>query len=331
MAGLTGDSPWGMDYIGATRFLNRNASGILVALLDAGMDVKNPVFEGNIWSSSNRANGINPAVIRAEDATHSYYGIDFTDPSLLLANPLPDDYERYHAAQVASIIGGRPTPPHFHGGVAHSLKIMPLKVQPIHHGCAIEPVVKAVEFAMSHGVHIMNCSFIHYGLDERLEAVFKEATAKGILVVAAAGNDDVDLENYPGYPGILDSCSVLTVGAIQSDVNDHLSHCSNFGSSVDIAAPGDGGLYEGPHKRLKHPPGKTSFAAAYVSGAAALIWAQVVDKGLPRREQSNRVRELILNGARRVAPFKETGDFDPRVKTWGSGNPILDMSFLATN
>lgn len=320
-----------MNYINATRISNRNASGILVALLDGGLDVMNPVFEGNIWSSSHKVDRIEPVATKPEIAVHPFYGIDFTDPSNLRSNPLPCELEPYHATQVASIIGGKPTPVFAQGGIAHSLEIMPLKVMPAFNGCAIEPVVKAVEFAMAQGVHILNCSFILYGQDPRLKAVFKEAIESGILIIAAAGNDDEDIENYPGYPGNLDSHSVITVGAIQSDLIDHLSHCSNFGSLVDIAAPGDGGLYTGPHKRLKHPPGKTSFAAAYVSGVAALVWSQVVDKGLSRPEQANKVRELILNGARRVTPLEETGDFDPRVKTWGDRNPVLDMSFLVSH
>lgn len=328
MGDLKGDPPWGIDYINATQVPNRNASGILVALLDGGMEVGNPVFEGNLWSSSQSFNHIDLGFTGAENTDQSLFGIDFTDPSNLKPNPVPDEIEPSHATQVASIIGGRPVSDHWHGGVTHSIKMMPLKVQPPHQGCAVESIVQAVSFAIKQRVHILNCSFIQYGQDPRIDSVFRKAIAAGMLVVAAAGNDDANLENHPGYPANIDSDSVLTVGAIQSDIIDHLSPCSNFGSLVNIAAPGDGGLYIGPHKRLKHPPGKTSFAAAHVSGAAALVWSQIMDKGLSRLEQVKRVKELILKGARYTCPVKETGDFELQVKTWGVGNPILDLSFL---
>ena len=324
-----GNCHWGLEYINATRIPNRNAGGILVAVLDGGMDVSHTIFQGSIWRDPRNKSqkfGVNSD---PEKSFEGIYGIDFTDPLNPRPNPVADRLVPHHATRVASIIGGRPVTDVFQGGVAHSVQIMSLKVQPTRLEDSVEAVIKAVRFAIDQGAHILNCSFVIYGKDEKLAAAFEEAQHRGVLVVAAAGNEDEDLRGYPGYPAAINLDYFITVGAIRSDLQDHLSHSSNYGPLVHLAAPGDGGIHLASEKEGTIHPGKTSFAAAYVSGAAALIWAQRVDPSKSRVGQAQEVRELMLSRARQVNPCISTGEIDLRTKTWGIKNPVLDLSFLS--
>ncbi len=321
---------WGMDYIGATRIHNRDASGILVGLVDGGMDVTHRIFEGNLWTRNCHQHSPRQGGSSRLEEVNAGRVIDFTQFSPDCSNQVSGSLAMNHGTQVASIVGGRPVEGIFQGGVAHSLKILPLKVQPISPEHAVDAICMAIQYAIEQEVNILNCSFIIYGKNDRLKSIFEKAIQSGMLIVAAAGNEDENLEEYPGYPASLTSNSLITVGAIQSGFPDHLSACSNEGALVDIAAPGDGELYLSAHKRVEHPPGKTSYAAAYVTGVAALVWARLVDRSLTRREQTQKVKEVILCHARKVIPRLKTGNPNPRIKTWGDGNPILNTRFLGS-
>ena len=60
-------SHWGLDYINVTLVQNRNAGGILVAVLDGGMDVRNDVFAGNVWSDSKAVSKIAGTIPRVDE------------------------------------------------------------------------------------------------------------------------------------------------------------------------------------------------------------------------------------------------------------------------
>src|SRR6185369_16552560 len=103
-----------------------------------------------------------------------------------------------------------------------------------------------------------------------VEAAVKDALAKGVVVVAAAGNTGRAEQIYPAaLPG------VIAVAGIDIDGN-HVSS-SSTGSFVSVAAPGDAnvaGAARDGTGYLRDDKGGTSFAAALVSGTAALIRAR---------------------------------------------------------
>lgn len=134
-----------------------------------------------------------------------------------------------------------------------------------------------VAWAVAHGARIVNVSI--EGPDcSPLRSAVAEAWSRGALVVAAAGNEgDADKEYPAAYDGV--------VSVAATDNADRRTTFSNRGAEwVDLAAPGDRVYTTCP--TYATPLGctdygyvsGTSFAAALVSGIAALVWSQVSDQ-----------------------------------------------------
>ena len=124
-------------------------------------------------------------------------------------------------------------------------------------------ILKGLDYAAAHGAQIVNMSFAgpEDGLIERGIAA---AAARGILMVAAAGNGGP--KSPPLYPAA--NPNVMAVSA--TDAQDRLFAASNRGSHIAIAAPGVDIFLPAPNEKYQMTSG-TSFSAAYVSGLAALM------------------------------------------------------------
>ncbi|MBK9293406.1 MAG: S8 family serine peptidase [Oligoflexia bacterium] len=140
----------------------------------------------------------------------------------------------------------------------HALKVIDLNgdVYP-------QAVAKAIEYAISNSIKIINCSW--YVETTETRESFKLAQEAGILVVVAADNDGKNLDIDVGYPASFNFNNMLNIAATTN--NDKLTIMSSWGRKfTHIGAPGENILAGG-----KVMSG-TSQAAAHVSGAAALIW-----------------------------------------------------------
>jgi hypothetical protein len=127
-------------------------------------------------------------------------------------------------------------------------------------------IAKAIYHAIDSGAAVINLSLGTYEDSYLLRTACAAASAAGITIVAAAGNDSTFLPIYPAaYPG------VISVSAV--DTLDEIAGFSNFGDSIDVCAPGvemysslsggyDWGTWTG-----------TSFAAPLVSATCALLLA----------------------------------------------------------
>jgi hypothetical protein len=133
-----------------------------------------------------------------------------------------------------------------------------------------EQVVAAIEYAASFGVRIANASYGGYTYSSAEKAAID---ASGLLLVAAAGNDGMDIDQSPTYPAAYTSPNILTVASI--DNTGHYSWFSNVGrTSVDLAAPGEDVLVaiaatSSTAAAWAFENG-TSFSAPHVTGVAAL-------------------------------------------------------------
>ena len=123
-----------------------------------------------------------------------------------------------------------------------------------------------VLYVATHGAKIINCSWGGSNASSIAQDLINHVTFDlGCLVVAAAGNSNVE---SPLYPAAYDN--VLSVAA--SDENDVRSTFSNYGGTIDITAPGTN-IYTTTFDNSYGQDGGTSFSAPIVSGAAALLWA----------------------------------------------------------
>ncbi len=124
-------------------------------------------------------------------------------------------------------------------------------------------ILKALDYAASHGARIVNMSFAG-PKDALIERSIAATAAKGIVLVAAGGN--AGPKSPPLYPAA--NPNVIAVSA--TDAQDRLFAASNRGGHIAVAAPGVDIFLPAPDEKYQMTSG-TSFSAAYVSGLAALM------------------------------------------------------------
>ncbi len=163
-------------------------------------------------------------------------------------------------------------------GVAFGCKLIPIKAAGADND-NISEGPEGMHYASTHGARIINCSFggLIANSDTAYENIFlNEAHARGVLVVASAGNgiDDngaaADNDENPEYPA--NGPFVLSVGA--TDENDQPTNFSNYGHSVSVFAPGQNIVScDYPGNSAYSEEDGTSFSAPLTSGAAGLLWS----------------------------------------------------------
>jgi subtilisin family serine protease len=165
-------------------------------------------------------------------------------------------------------------------GVAWNCKILPVKVTDSTGDGYYSWIIDAIVWAVDEGADVINLSMGGDYDDAFLEDACKYAYDRGVVVVAASGNDG---ESGVLYPAAYDHY-VLAVAA--SDYNDEIASWSNFGPEVDVAAPGVWILSTAPQSYVGagNPPylfaSGSSMASPHVAGFAALIKSLKPDLGV---------------------------------------------------
>ncbi len=124
-------------------------------------------------------------------------------------------------------------------------------------------ILKSLDYAALHGAQIVNMSFAG-PKDPLIERGIAATAAKGIILVAAAGN--AGAKSPPLYPAA--NPNVIAVSG--TDAKEKLFAASNRGNYIALAAPGADIFLPAPDGKYQMTSG-TSFSAAYVSGIAALV------------------------------------------------------------
>ncbi|WP_247512345.1 S8 family serine peptidase [Bradyrhizobium sp. 157] len=124
-------------------------------------------------------------------------------------------------------------------------------------------ILRGLDYAAEHGAQIINMSFAG-PKDPLIERGIAATAARGILMVAAAGN--AGAKSPPLYPAA--NPNVIAVSG--TDAQERLFAASNRGNHIAVAAPGADILLPAPDEKYQITSG-TSFSAAYISGVAALM------------------------------------------------------------
>ena len=124
-------------------------------------------------------------------------------------------------------------------------------------------ILKGLDYAAAHGAQVVNMSFAG-PKDALIERGIAATAAKGILMVAAAGNAG------PKSPPLYPAANTNVIAVTATDAQDRLFAASNRGSHIAISAPGVDIFLPAPDDKYQMTSG-TSFSAAYVSGLAALM------------------------------------------------------------
>lgn len=166
-------------------------------------------------------------------------------------------------------------------------------------GASTTDIIEGINYAILNDADVINMSLGGYSYDPAQESAINAAVDNGIVVVCAAGNDNVTDDHFPS-----DSSYVISV--ISTDSSDNKAASSNYGPQKDISAPGENILSTYPIS-AEYPTGYvymsgTSMASPVVSGVCALmlsvnpdlsvdqvkniLYSTAVDLGTPGRDDT---------------------------------------------
>ena len=245
--------------------------GIVVAVIDAGVDFGHPDLSHARWSNSKEV--CTGSSVGVDDDGNGYVddcvGWDFGDED---ATPF-DGTNDEHGTHVAGIIAARSDNNIGVAGIAPNVQIMDLKVSNRSGAISSSSIARAIRYAADNGADVVNLSLgTQPGASLASVAVIEDAVnyagSAGVLLVAAAGNSSVSLDQAAVYPASFDAAHLLTVGA--STPSDRRASFSNTGSAIDLFAPGDLILSTIPGGDVAFMSG-TSQAAPIAAATAALM------------------------------------------------------------
>ena len=223
-------------------------SPVVVAVIDTGVDPTHPEMEGRLVA-----------------------GRDFVD-----GDELPDDVYG-HGTGVAAIVAANTDNREGIAGMSWGAKIMPLRTCNEKGGCSMFAVAQAIVFAAARDARVVNLSLggAMPACPQTLDVASTFAAARGSLLVTSSGNS-AQQGNPTNFPAACEG--FMAVGA--TDAADNWAPFSDFGSHVDVSAPG--ASITTAWTRENSPPETsgyvttdgTSFAAPHVAGLAALLLSQ---------------------------------------------------------
>jgi len=240
-------SQWAVSYTNTNHVwpLVEQKDTVYVAVVDSGVDYTHPDLKNRVDLEK---------------------GYDFINDD---SDPMDDNG---HGTHVSGIIAAEMNNGEGIVGVVGTLdvSIIPIKVLDAEGQGQSDIVAKGIEYAVDQGANIINLSLGSPGEDVDIANAIRYAIEKGVFVVAAAGNDNQNSDSYT--PSGLDN--VYTVGAVNQLKTK--ARFSNYGNSVEVAAPGVKILSTVLENQYEAWDG-TSMAAPVVSGIASIMLAQKPD------------------------------------------------------
>ena len=271
---------WGIQQINADEaWTTSTGSGQVIAVVDAGVDLSHPDLQGKLL----------PGATFTGCATNGPCGNGDWRSGNTSGAPSPHGT---HVAGIAAAVTGNGIGV---AGVARDAQILPVKVL-TEDGGSFEEIAAGIRWATDHGADVINLSLgalpgvqalVITGLITDAKDAIDYANSRGVVVVAAAGNDFASICGEPGF-----NAHALCV--VATDPREVRSSYSNFpvqeGMNV-VAAPGGAGLISCADDVISTVPAGsegtcgagrpgydfyagTSMATPHVAGVAALLTAQ---------------------------------------------------------
>lgn len=302
-----------LDVVGLLSAWNTRSTSpsVVVAVIDDGIYLNHPDLKNNIWKNKNETIGN-----KKDDDKNNYvddvYGWNFIDGNGEMT------VKGSHGTHVAGIIGATGNNGQGVTGVTWNTKLMSL-IACDKSGCDMDAIIKAIKYAADNGANVINLSLTSrgtMGYSELYDEAVRYAYNKGVVIVAAAGNGDIesaesigaDLTNIPKSPVCNDLTQNAVLGVSGVDDQKNALRWANYGACADVYAPGisilstavpalddDGEFYSSMDG--------TSFSSPIVAGLAALIKAQFPE--ITNREIIDQIIETstIVRGIRVIDAF----------------------------
>jgi subtilisin family serine protease len=243
----------------------------VVAVIDTGVDPNHPA--------------LTPVLLQGYDFTRNRPGAsEWADVAGLPNGPVNQSSEDQQPAIVqqstaavldqstAAVLDGTPYVAFGHGTmtaglihlVAPKAKILPLKAFSSDGTAYLSNIIAALYYAQQHGANVVNMSFDLSVPSTALSNAVSQVNQSGVILVAAAGNENTSARVYPA------ALSGHVVGVASTSDYDARSSFSNYGSAdVWIAAPGENIISTYPGATYASASG-TSFSSPIVAGTVAL-------------------------------------------------------------
>jgi subtilisin family serine protease len=239
-AKAAGGINWGPAQVEAASVWSQGFHGenVLVGVVDGMVDVSNAQLSPNISSVQQ-------------------FNIETNDP-----------IKNKHGSHVSGIIAADPNQGPV-SGVAPKAKIVGGQFIANDGGGSLGDAIIAMNSVANRGAKIINMSWGGAPCVQNLKSAVEQLSARGIILVTAAGNEGTNSDFSPSYPAAFGAVNQINVAA--TTVDDFMIYFSNRGyRTVNIAAPGVGIFSTIPGNRVESMDG-TSMAAPLVSGVAALL------------------------------------------------------------
>ena len=252
---------WNLFQVNATTAwdVSLGNTDVKVAIVDDAVEITHPDLAPVIWTNTGEipGNGI-------DDDNNGYVddvnGFDVANND---NNPNPDapvsSYD--HGTHVAGISGAATNNGVGVASIGHNLTLLPVKstnsASFVTHG------YEGVLYSVAAGADVINMSWGGGGSSTTGQNIITYASNQGIVLVAAAGNDNVSSVFYPaGYPEV--------IAVASTTFGDSKSSFSNYGAWIDVSAPGSAIYSTVPGGGYQIKQG-TSMASPMVAGLAGLM------------------------------------------------------------
>ncbi len=301
--------------------IEKGNTSVIIAIIDSGIDYRHEDLKQKIWNNPDEIpeNGLDDDGNGYIDDIH---GWDFTDaPNVQAVGDFLDGDnepldESGHGTHVAGIAGAMPNNGIGIAGVAWNCPLMAVRA-----GLSLgsssrmqdDDSAAAIVYATDNGASIINMSWGSGQHSFVIQDAIDYAHAHGVVMIGAAGNSKESESFYPAaYRKVISVASTTQ--------HKQRFHRSNFGASVDIAAPGNAILSTQINNKYRILTG-TSMAAPHVAGVAALMLSK--RPALTHEE----VRQILINTSD-VVTQEDTDEPDPKLV--GAGTVNAERALLSS-
>ncbi len=278
-------SQWELPFINAPAAWNISTGNttIVVAVTDNAMQITHPDLSPNVW--------VNPGEIASnslDDDGNGYIddvnGWDVADGD---NNVLPPNTSFDHGSHTSGTVAARSNNGAGVASIGFTIKFMPVKItMNASNNAAVDDPVEGIYYAGLNRARVISCSWGTATYSATIQAIVDWAyNTRGSIIVAAAGNAGTNVQHYPAAMN-----NVVCVASTGS--TDAKSSFSQYGTWVDICAPGEGIWSTIPTNTYGSASG-TSMATPLVSGLLGLMMS--VNPNLTQTQAINCLKSSAVN------------------------------------